>query len=142
MEIYLVFTLKNIAVHFHRFKKMTCCCWGICINHVKIKIHIFNRHYFWNWSIRVPSKSQIWVASHYNCWMGADLLRIWPPHNSDMLFRCFLTKMWWILSRLNRAGLAFRSHFSSLEEQPFQDRKSNPATSSQVKTTPEPSPIL
>ena len=43
--------------------------------------------------------------AHCNRWMGTDLLRIFSPHYSDMLFRCFLTKMLWILCRLKNWGL-------------------------------------
>ena len=44
-------------------------------------------------------------STHVNCWMGTDLLRKFSPHYSDMLFRCFLTKIWWILCRLKNWGL-------------------------------------
>ena len=40
-----------------------------------------------------------------NRWMGTDFLHIFSPHFSDMLFRCFLTKIWWILCRLKNWGL-------------------------------------
>ena len=42
---------------------------------------------------------------HCNRWMGTDFLHIFSPHFSDMLFRCFLTKIWWILCRLKNWGL-------------------------------------
>ena len=46
------------------------------------------------------------TVAHCNYWMEADLLCIWPLHNShsDMLFRGFLTKIWWILSRIKIWG--------------------------------------
>ena len=42
----------------------------------------------------------VFNCTRCNGWMGTDSLCIWPPHYSDLLFWCFLTKMWWILSRL------------------------------------------
>ena len=68
--------------------------------------------------------------------MGADLLCICSPHNSDII-RYFLTKMWLILYRLKNLTLAFRGHFSSLKYIFFivETRKSNIARSNRVKRT-------